>query len=352
MSPSESAQFQEAGFFPDCGEDLEYDPDFLALQQAAAGKSEQQFGATIIPAESPDWNEVEKIAAGLLERTCDIRVMAYLARARAELQGLPGYAATLERLAEALESRWDGIHPRLQQDDEDDPMPRMNALAALADPSGAGRSVRAAVLIQGDYASASLRDAELMLEGVRADSVQYPGGRARLLEDLRIAQARGEPSALAVLGARRALRRIGATVSERLGAAWLPDFSSVEGALDRVCQVLEDSPAAAAPAEPAQATGQVLHLQPRAPAARPAEEGQAWRNASLQTRADAVAMLDKVRSYFEAFEPSHPAPLLIQRIQQLIPLDFYEIVENLAPQGLDQVETLMPRRRAAGDRAS
>lgn len=36
-----------------CGEDLEYDADFMALQQAATGKREQQFGDTIIPAEPP-----------------------------------------------------------------------------------------------------------------------------------------------------------------------------------------------------------------------------------------------------------------------------------------------------------
>jgi type VI secretion system protein ImpA len=36
------------------GPDLTYDPDFLALEQAAQDKTEQQFGDTVIPAEEPD----------------------------------------------------------------------------------------------------------------------------------------------------------------------------------------------------------------------------------------------------------------------------------------------------------
>jgi type VI secretion system protein ImpA len=63
LSPSEIELLQSPveGPFP-CGEDLEYDPDFMALQQATTGKREQQFGSTIIPAEPPDWARVERIA--------------------------------------------------------------------------------------------------------------------------------------------------------------------------------------------------------------------------------------------------------------------------------------------------
>jgi type VI secretion system protein ImpA len=32
-----------------CGENLEYDADFQAMEQAMQGKAEQQFGDTIIP---------------------------------------------------------------------------------------------------------------------------------------------------------------------------------------------------------------------------------------------------------------------------------------------------------------
>ena len=37
------------------GDNLEYDPDFLAMQLAAEGKTERQMGDTLVPAEEPDW---------------------------------------------------------------------------------------------------------------------------------------------------------------------------------------------------------------------------------------------------------------------------------------------------------
>ena len=64
-----------------CGENLEYDADYMAMEQACAGKAEQQFGDTIIPAEPADWNKVEQLALSLLERSKDLRVMLALTRA-------------------------------------------------------------------------------------------------------------------------------------------------------------------------------------------------------------------------------------------------------------------------------
>jgi type VI secretion system protein ImpA len=42
-----------------CGENLEYDAEFQALEQASQGKAEQQFGDTIIPAEPADWTRLK-----------------------------------------------------------------------------------------------------------------------------------------------------------------------------------------------------------------------------------------------------------------------------------------------------
>ena len=65
-----------------CGADLEYDPAFLALEEAARGKPEQQFGDTLIPAQEPDWRAVDEQARALLGRTRDLRVLMPWLRAR------------------------------------------------------------------------------------------------------------------------------------------------------------------------------------------------------------------------------------------------------------------------------
>ena len=45
-----------------CGENLEYSQEFLALMRSLEYKPEQQFGDTIIEAESPEWSQAERRA--------------------------------------------------------------------------------------------------------------------------------------------------------------------------------------------------------------------------------------------------------------------------------------------------
>ena len=66
-----------------CGDDLEYDLQFLEFTQAAAGKPETQFA----PAEPPAWPEVEGLANALFARTRDLRVAVPWCRARMHLGG-------------------------------------------------------------------------------------------------------------------------------------------------------------------------------------------------------------------------------------------------------------------------
>ena len=68
-----------------------------------------------------------------------------------------------------------------------------------------------------------------------------------------------------------------------------------------------------------------------------------WRDVQIKTRSDAMLALEKACAYFEVYEPSHPAPFLLKRVQQTIPLNFYEILQNLTPSGADQFDSWMPR---------
>jgi type VI secretion system protein ImpA len=336
-----------------CGEDLEYDADFLRLQQAAAERSEQQFGTTIIPAQPPDWREVEKQARALLERTRDLRVIGHLTRAWTETRGLPGYADGLRLSVDALERYWDAVHPRLDSVGENDPLPRMNALASLGDAQGCARSARSARLIDGVHGHLTLREAEAVLDGSRGATEAYPGGRTRLAEQLRQAWLEQQPDVVALLSAARALRRIQDLVASRLGREWVPDYRLMLRTLDVATQGLDDAPPSAAEqGEDATTAGAGAERAVATDAAQAANGRHAradaqgavrWQDAQIHTREEAAAMLTKVCGYFEAHEPSHPAPYLIRRAQQLIAMSFHDIIRNLAPQGLEQFEAWLPK---------
>lgn len=320
------------------GDNLEYDADFQAMEQASAGKAEQQFGDTIIPAEPADWNKVEKLAIALLGRSKDLRVMLTLTHAWTELKGLPGYAQGLKLIEQALLLYWEPLWPRLEEAGEADPFFRINALALLGDKSALSAAVRQSWLLRYPSDGITLRDAAALCDGSKTEVTEYPGGLPRLTDELARAD---QPGIGAVLQIHERLQTICETVAERLGEAAVPELALLRRQIALIaerCQATDLStllPAAAAepPAETAAA--------PAPAAARAAAD---WRSVQIGSRADAQLMLEKVKLYFTRHEPSHPAPLMIDRVQRLIERDFMEIIRDLAPDGVHQLETLFGRR--------
>ena len=66
-----------------------------------------------------------------------------------------------------------------------------------------------------------------------------------------------------------------------------------------------------------------------------------WASYSVNSRDDVQLLLEKIHVYFEKHEPSHPAPLFIRRIQKLMNLNFYEIMQDISPESLDRLENLV-----------
>ena len=93
------------------GPNLEFDAEFTEFERLAQGKPEQQYGATIVPAEEPEWKDVLVRGWALLDRTHDLRIMATLAVARLQREGLAGFAETLALIRRALEGQWDPRPP-------------------------------------------------------------------------------------------------------------------------------------------------------------------------------------------------------------------------------------------------
>ena len=290
-----------------CGDNLEYDADYMAMDQASAGKAEQQFGDTIIPAEPADWNKVERLALDLLGRSKDLRVMLALTRAWTQLKGLSGYADGLHLIQQALLLYWQPLWPSLEEDGIEDPFYRLNALAALGDKSALTAALRQASLLRYATDEISLRDACALLDGSKTECPGYPGGRARLQDEL----ARGgQPGIEAVVKISERLLTIRETLTERLGAGALPEMEQLLKTVNSVaaaCQATDLTTLIPAPEA-------ASHSAPVTPAAAPGTQQHAdWRSVQLGSRSDAQLMLEKVKQYFSQHEPSHPAPLKIGR---------------------------------------
>jgi len=319
------------------GEDLGYDPAFQALETASQGRPEQQFGSTVIPAVEPEWPAVADQAEALLRRTKDVRAAVLLLRAAARQQGIAGFSMGLALLTGLLDTFWDGIHPTLDAEEDNDPTTRLNALAPLADESMVLRDLYDARIgnAQGigpirvrDVAVAHNELAAVGNEGLSASQVQ--GGLELIhADDPQIFQT--------LLGIQPMAARLQALLADRTGlfdAVDLTRLRSIARVLHQVTANFTNSPSEAADeGAGAQAAG-----SDGAPAVRATAPGE------IRSRADALQMLDRVIRYLEQTEPGNPAPLLIARAKQLIGVNFFEIMANLAPNALDTIETVTGKR--------
>jgi len=316
-----------------CGPDLEYDPAFLALEEASRGKPEQQFGDTVIPAEDPDWRTVFEQSRQLAERTRDLRVAVLLARSGARQHGVAMYASALALIAGLLERHWDRAYPLLDADDNNDPTMRLNALAPLVDPSFGLADLRHAP-VGGGRTQLTVRQIELAAGKAQPNSNESAPSPEGVQEALKAAEAQAPGTLAALKQTGDEMARIEAVLIDKVGGSQGPEL--------RPLRVLAQCLASAA-AQAEAAGGE-------AAAAEAADGGDAGSASStggsavavgaLRSREDVSRTLDRVCEWIERNEPSNPAPLLIRRAQRLMGKNFMDIIRDLASDGLGQVERI------------
>ena len=128
--------------------------------------------------------------------------------------------------------------------------------------------------------------------------------------------------------AHAAVTGIAGVLEKNLEASQTPDLGELRNLLQRVAETARAATGAGA-ASAAEEGG----------AAGPAA-GAARASGGIASREDASRLLGRVCEWIEKNEPSHPAPLLIRRAQRLLAMDFLEIIKDIAPDGLSQIERL------------
>ena len=327
---------------PPAGPNLELDTVFGEMERAAQGKAEGQFGNTVEPATPPDWKEAAALAAALLDRTRDLRVMVMLAIAQLNLHDLPAFAAALSTVRQHIETMWDHVHPQLDPEDDNDPLLRSNALLLLAHPGRVLRPLRDVPLAAPPRARpVTWRDIAILNGAIEAEP-----GREKLSEAaIRGAFAATPPAQLAALraaveSARDDLAAIPPAFEVHSGPGHAPDFKELPRLVRDIHKEVERYAAlATAGLEPEEDVGAALNAATPDPD-RPASAGRSVMSVqsivAINNRDDALHALELASSYFRNHEPSSPLPLLIDRARRLAPMPFLDIVRDLAPDGLMQ----------------
>lgn len=315
-----------------CGPDLEYDPAFMELDLAVAGKPETQFG----PAEAPDWRLARDLAEQLFGQTRDLRVAMFWARAVVHLEGLEGLPAGLMLMGGLLERHWDGLHP-LPDPDDGDAFARMNVLSGLDALGGLLGDVRQAQLIVDRRLGAlRVRTVEIAREKLAPRADEAVLSRAQIEGTLRDMPDLADRLRTAVEGSLLHLKALQSQMNERFGDGQAADVKNLREMLNGVQSFLpiEES---ASPIEELPDPAEGIHDEtPRRGSSRGGNS-----ISEVESREDAVRAIQLVCAYLDRHEPTNPAQLLLRRAERLIDKDFLQLVRDLAPDALNEVAKIL-----------
>lgn len=330
------------------GEDLEYDLDFIELTIAATHGEEQQVGDEVLEADGPDFKEMKEKAQSVLEQSHDLRAAIYLAEAELALSGLPGFAEMTTYVARCLNEFWDTCHPQLDEDDDNDPTFRVNAVYTLADQARFIKPLRRAALTNSrTFGALSLREMEIA-EGM----IEPPDDMESIPDQAGVAAAFTDTSDEFLVevsaAAKTALENINAITAkfdEETPGQGPDTVPSDTGGYAELVSTLEKINARLA-AQTGDATDtadsedeDAAELGSDAPEA--AAEGAAGSGGGvIRNTRDVQNAIDRIISFYERNEPSSPVPVLLMRAKKLVGADFLAIVRDMAPGGLEHVQMI------------
>lgn len=270
----------------------------------------------------PDWSEVKANSIRALKKSKDLRPLAYLGAALLRTDGLLPFLDTLSVASQWLETHWDGVYPRV---DEEDAIKRVSALNCLADRMAIVDKVwRTAIVVSRQHGRFSLRDIDLASgqAAPRKDEAKPDEGAidAALsempLDELTTLEQN-------VVAAVTALNNINSKMRSERGSEEAPDLDPLAGPLNRLRRVLRGQLAAR---ESAGTGGPVDTVASPGEAAAVAYAGGA-----VKSRQDAIRALDAVSEFFRRNEPSSPIPLFLDRAKRLVSKSYLEVLADIAP---------------------
>lgn len=315
------------------GENLEYDPAFTAMELAAQPEEERQAGDTIVEGKDPDFKDLAEKARAVLEQSHDIRAAVHLANSQLRLAGLEGFAETVKYIRFCLEDHWDTCHPQLDDEDDDDPTMRINAVTNLAERATVLRSLQRATPLTESraFGRITLRDIEVANGLAEAGEEE----EIRSTSDIEAAFMDTDDEKLkafheAAQAAFQDVVAIDAIFSERT-PGYGPSLDALQVTLKSIVDTLANSVGAEVTEDEAEGDAGDAPAGQQAKAAGGAP-GQ------ITTRSDVAAALDKIIEFYARNEPSSPIPVLLKRARRLIGADFMTIINDMAPLGVENVQ--------------
>lgn len=350
------------------GSDLRNDARFHALEnrlQAASRPARLKLVADGGTGQVElDWAEMADEARALAQSGRDLRLLVIVARLMVNEDRVAGLAPGLKLLADTVTQFWDSLHPALRPGGgkREAALRRINALFQLENPDGgvlgdlefvtlmAPRGI--GPITGGDLAAGAISRAAFTSEvpsglGERevAELIAKHEARLNRVTAACRATAAERPEEMAELkdgitAARMQLAALEAALAPHVTENDVAvRFDALGKFLARIAQTLDaaGAPAGAEPAAAAAGTGGPAMTTPTsAPAAAAPAVNGAYVPGQINSRRDVERCLDLVIDFYERTEPSSPIPHLARRMRKMVPMNFMQLMEEIAPSGLKE----------------
>ncbi len=339
-----------------CGEELDTDSDFLKLEKCSEDWIKQKVHPSQNGVKESDWKSAHKQALALFAKTKDLRVAVHLTQARTIQEGLPGFHDALGLLNGLTGRYWDSLHPQLDPDDDNDPTQRINILESLCHPHSVLDDLRRQPLVDvRGVGRFSFRDVQMARGDVKpqasGEDDEEDTQEVSSLDLIRGAFMETPWEALNqtqlyVLESRERLQELKAFVESRTGPGRNLDFAPLEKLLQEMNGFLQERIDARPESQAQPGNGGNAGSAPAA--GRDSVHGMAY-SGDIKSREDVVNALDKICDYYDRYEPSSPLPILLRRAKRLVSKNFVEIIQDLSPDGLKQVEQISGEEYTSDD---
>jgi type VI secretion system protein ImpA len=275
------------------------------------------------------------------------------------LKGLSAFCDGLALLKGVVERYWEHVFPQLDPDDDNDPLERMNIISSLSPPATAmsdqdsmkfiPRLMEIPLCVPED---ARLPHPSLRHILVASGELSIPEKEASGLPTKQLIEAAFEQADIDSLQTTDGLLKdcidhldtLDSLLVDRVGAGAAPNFSRLENLLKQMQSktgMYMERRGYGADASSSQ-TGETASDEQgsdlndsQAGAGRALGELLAGQVMSDQ---DVLKALEMIITYYEKNEPSSPVPLLIKRAKRLVGKSFVDIIRDLSPDAMSQVQ--------------
>ncbi|MCQ2914180.1 MAG: type VI secretion system protein TssA [Alphaproteobacteria bacterium] len=316
------------------GENMEYDALYLDLENLVKHDEDN----------APDWRKLKKNCLELWKKTRDLRVASYLCVAETLINGFEGLANGLDLIHWLINECWEDLYPRLDPDDDNDPLERINILSLLSPEPGAFDD---AVMLP-----SKIRLFKLMpnLKYTLRDVMILNGeidGELDFDMNLVNAEIRSQPH-----GALKnqldlinkiidTLKLIENTIEEKIAGKYPLKMETLNKDIMRIKRLL-DSQISLSDGEEIN-ENEVQSMDASDDSAKVEQISSVQMNnisnianAKIKTRADALLLLRKSMEYFQSEEPTSPVPYLLQRAMRVAEMNFMDLLQDIAPDALSR----------------